>query len=92
MLIAPIRDRLQAAHLVVIPHDVLHALPFHALFDGARYLIDDFTISYAPSASVHRLCWAKPAAPQGGSLVMGVPDAQDAVHRRRSQRRGGHPA
>lgn len=76
VLIAPIRDRLQASHLVVIPHDVLHAVPFHALFDGTRYLIDDFTISYAPSASVHRLCWAKPAAPPGGSLVMGVPDAR----------------
>ena len=76
VLIAPIRDRLQATHLVVIPHDVLHALPFHALFDGTRFLIDDFTISYAPSASVHRLCWAKPAAPHGGALVMGVPDAR----------------
>ncbi len=76
VLIAPIRDRLTAAHLVVIPHDVLHMLPFHALFDGRRFLIDDFTISYAPSASVHRLCWAKPATWQGGALVMGVPDAK----------------
>ena len=76
VLIAPIRDRLHASHLVIIPHAVLHALPFHALFDGARFLIDDFTISYAPSASVHRLCWAKPAAAQGGALVMGVPDAK----------------
>jgi CHAT domain-containing protein len=76
MLIAPIRDRLKASHLVIVPHDVLHAVPFHALFDGARFLIDDFTISYSPSASVHRLCWAKPAAPQGGALVMGVPDAR----------------
>ena len=84
LLIAPIRDRLQASHLVVIPHDVLHTVPFHALFDGERFLIDDFTISYAPSASVHRLCWAKPAR-EGGSLVMGVPDARtpfiaDEVH------------
>ena len=76
MLIAPIRDRLQASHLVVVPHEALHTLPFHALFDGARFLIDDFTISYAPSASVYRLCRAKPAAPQGGALVMGVPDAR----------------
>lgn len=75
-LVAPIRDRLRAAHLVIVPHDVLHALPFHALFDGGRFLIDDFTISYAPSASVHRLCWAKPAAWLGGALVMGVPDAR----------------
>jgi CHAT domain-containing protein len=76
LLIAPIRDRLRASHLVVIPHDVLHSLPFHALFDGARFLIDDFTISYAPSASVHRLSWAKVPASQGGTLVMGVPDAK----------------
>jgi CHAT domain-containing protein/tetratricopeptide (TPR) repeat protein len=85
LLIAPIRNRLQASHLVVIPHGVLHTVPFHALFDGERFLIDDFTISYAPSASVHRLCWAKPAAREAGSLVMGVPDARapfiaDEVH------------
>ena len=74
-LIAPIRDRLQAEHLVVVPHDLLHYLPFHALFDGSRYLIDQFTISYAPSASVYRLCCAKRAEGEGASLIMGVPDA-----------------
>jgi CHAT domain-containing protein len=74
-LIAPIRDRLDAEHLVVIPHDLLHALPFHALFDGDRALIDDFTISYAPSASVYGLCCAKTAAGTGPALIMGVPDA-----------------
>ena len=76
LLIAPVRERLQASHLVVVPHNILHAVPFHALFDGTRYLIDDFTISYAPSASVHRLCAAKPAAAQSGALVMGVPDTR----------------
>lgn len=76
VLIAPIRSRLDASHLVIIPHDVLHTLPFHALLDGERFLIDDFTISYAPSASVHKLCCAKPAAWRGGALVMGVPDAR----------------
>jgi len=75
-LVAPIRDRLQAAHLVVVPHGELHALPFHALLDGARYLIDDFTVSYAPSASVHRLCMTKPATSTGTALIMGVPDPQ----------------
>ena len=74
-LIAPIRDRLQAKHLVVVPHDLLHYLPFHALFDGARFLIDQFTISYAPSASVYRLCCAKRSQGQGAPLIMGVPDA-----------------
>ena len=75
-LIAPIRDRLKASHLVVVPHDILHGLPFHALFDGERFLIDRFTVSYAPSASVYRLCYGKPAAAGGASLIMGVPDPQ----------------
>jgi CHAT domain-containing protein/Tfp pilus assembly protein PilF len=74
-LIAPIRDRLQAAHLVVVPHDVLHFLPFHALFDGQRCLIDEFTLSYAPSSSVYRLGWTKQAKSNGGALIMGVPDS-----------------
>jgi CHAT domain-containing protein len=75
-LIAPIRHRLRhAAHLVVVPHDVLHFLPFHALLDGDRYLIDEFSISYAPSSSVYRLCWTKPPQTTGGALIMGVPDA-----------------
>jgi CHAT domain-containing protein len=76
LLIAPVRDRLLgAAHLVVVPHDVLHFLPFHALFDGERYLIDEFSMSYAPSASVYRLCRTKPARSSGRALIMGVPDA-----------------
>jgi CHAT domain-containing protein len=74
-LIAPIRDQLRAAHLVVVPHDVLHFLPFHALFDGERFLIDEFTLSYAPSSSVYRLCRTKQAGANGGALIMGVPDS-----------------
>jgi CHAT domain-containing protein len=75
-LVAPIRDRLHAEHLVIVPHDLLHYVPFHALFDGARFLIDEFTISYAPSASVYRLCCAKRTEPEGEALIMGVPDAR----------------
>lgn len=73
-LVAPVRDRLTAEHLVVVPHGVLHYLPFHALFDGTRFLIDEFTISYAPSGGVFRLCGLKPAAHGRDSLIMGVPD------------------
>ncbi len=73
-LIGPVREWLTTRRLVVVPHDFLHYVPFHALLDGRRALIDDFVVSYAPSASVHHLCCAK--APSGeGSLVMGVPDA-----------------
>jgi CHAT domain-containing protein/tetratricopeptide (TPR) repeat protein len=75
LLIAPVRERLHAEHLVVVPHDVLHYVPFHALLDGSRPLIDDFTVSYAPSASVYRLCRTKRASVREGAVIMGVPDA-----------------
>lgn len=74
-LIAPIRNDLRAGHLVIVPHGILHCLPFHALFDGHGYLIDDFSISYAPSASVYSLCTLTGAAETERSLVLGVPDS-----------------
>ena len=77
-LIAPIRSRLDADHLVFVPHDLLHYVPFHALFDGTRHLIDSHSVSYAPSATIHALCQGRPARSHGASLVMGVPDATTA--------------
>lgn len=74
-LVAPL-GALPAQHLVVVPHGVLHYLPFHALFDGERYLIDAHTVSYAPSATVFALCQQKRAGATGAPLVMGIPDAQ----------------
>jgi hypothetical protein len=74
-LIAPVAsDIAAAAHLIIAPHGFLHYLPFHALFDGERYLGDRFSISYTPSASVYYLCSTKEAAPPAGALILGVPD------------------
>jgi CHAT domain-containing protein len=74
-LLAPVRRLLLTRHLVFVPHNALHYLPFHALFDGTRYLIDSYTISYAPSASVLILC-NRDLRRRGTlrSLVLGVPD------------------
>src|SRR5207249_4650328 len=55
-LLAPLRTRLQADHLIFVPHDVLHYVPFHALYDGPQHLIDSFSVSYAPSATIYGLC------------------------------------
>ncbi len=75
-ILAPLRGRLRAQHLVIVPHGVLHYVPFHALFDGAAYVIDSFTISYAPSSSIFALCQRKLSRTSGSSLVLGVPDAR----------------
>jgi CHAT domain-containing protein len=73
-LFSPLRPHIQAKQLVIVPDDFLHHFPFHALFDGERFLIDDFRISYAPSASVYYLCEGKPSSYSRESLVLGVPD------------------
>jgi CHAT domain-containing protein/tetratricopeptide (TPR) repeat protein len=46
-------------HLVIVPHGVLHYLPFHALYDGHRYLVERIIISIAPSAALYRVCLAR---------------------------------
>jgi tetratricopeptide (TPR) repeat protein len=75
LLIAPIRSWLRSSRLMIIPHGVLHYVPFAALHDRAtnRDLIDDFTITYAPSASSLRFLRAKESPVDGGSLVLGDP-------------------
>jgi CHAT domain-containing protein len=54
ILMRPVEGELSGKHhLVIVPHGILHYVPFHALiFDDGRYLIESFTLSYLPSASV----------------------------------------
>ncbi|OUC08352.1 hypothetical protein RY27_09510, partial [Litorilinea aerophila] len=52
LLIAPLASALSARRLLVIPYGSLHLLPFHALWDGRRYLLERYELSTAPSASV----------------------------------------
>jgi CHAT domain-containing protein len=73
-LIAPIRHLLNSRHIVFVQHGLLHYVPFHALHDGECYLIDRFSISYAPSASVYAHCQTKAVNVAGDSLILGVPD------------------
>jgi len=75
-LFASIRQKIKGRDLVIVPHELLHYVPFHALFDGDRYLIDSFTVSYAPSASIFAQCRRKHANKAGPCLLMGIPDAQ----------------
>jgi len=75
-ILAPIRAKLKGQRLIVVPHELLHYVPFHALFDGTQYLIDSLTISYAPSASIYVQHRRKEVNKTGCSLILGVPDRQ----------------
>lgn len=74
-VIAPLEpDLVGQQQLVVVPHGPLHGLPFHAFHDGERYLVDRFTISYAPSAGVYGACVqaARPLGDRG--VIVGIDD------------------
>jgi CHAT domain-containing protein len=73
-LFAPLRSFVQGKHLIFVPHGSLHFLPFHALKSGENYLCDDYSISYAPSATVFSLCQRKPEWASPRSLVLGIAD------------------
>lgn len=74
-LLAPVWPEVRDRHLLVVPHGPLHYVPFHALFDGDRYVVDASSVSYAPSASTYALCHRRPSArTRNGGLVLGIPD------------------
>jgi tetratricopeptide (TPR) repeat protein len=84
VLVAPVEELLQESglsdgasapgKLVIVPHGLLHQIPFHALFDGERYLLEQYEICYAPSARVYSLCQQQAPQVSDKALVMSVPD------------------
>jgi len=75
LLIAPLREKLRHARLILVPHGVLHYVPFAALMNPVthRYLIEDFTITNVPSISVLRLLRGRETPVDGRVLIIGDP-------------------
>ena len=73
MTFSMIEPRACGPRLIVIPHGPLHYVPFHALLDRRGYVIDRFEISYAPSATVLKLCRDKTEIPDHKFELSGFP-------------------
>ena len=71
-----IESKIGERNLVVVPHGALHYLPFQALHDGERYLIERREVSYTPSAVVLQQCLERPKHQFRSALLFGVPDEQ----------------
>src|SRR5947199_9639788 len=54
LLIAPVIALLPppTGYLTIVPYGLLHQLPFHALYDGSHFLVEDFQINYLPASSL----------------------------------------
>lgn len=77
-LLAPVVAQLRTPRLIVVPHGVLHYLPFCALgpaqSPGASpdLMLDRFSLRMLPSATV--LTFLKPSKRGGAALILGNPD------------------
>jgi CHAT domain-containing protein len=67
-------SKLKAKRLVVVPWGPLHYVPFVALWDGERYLVDRFEgLTTVPSASVLVMTRARARKGKGDVLALGNP-------------------
>ena len=75
-LLAPLVPHVHHSNLVIVPHGVLHFLPFATLWDEKerRYLGDAYALSYAPSSTVLKFARERKAQAVGPALVAGNPD------------------
>ena len=75
-LIGPLAGSIANRDLVIVPAGALNYVPFNALFDGKRYIIESREVVYSPSASV----WARLNSRQGkaptDALLMSYADAR----------------
>ena len=79
-LLAPLRDTLAGyTRLVIVPHGVLHYVPFHALFDGSEYVAAHWAVTYLPNAALLGATQTRPAA-QDGLLALGYSAGDTLPH------------
>ena len=74
-LFAPLKNFVGERDLVIVPVGATHYVPFHALFDGEHYLIEEREIVHAPGATVWRFLASKRQKKSDHALLIGYADA-----------------
>jgi len=78
LLIRPVADAIRGAdRLCIIPHNVLHYLPFGLLKHEETYLLEDYAVLYAPSVNIYAICREKRTPKRFSILALGNPDLGD---------------
>ncbi len=75
-LLQPILTDIGDRRLVVAPDRALHYVPFHALWDGERYLVEAHEVCIVPSAAMLMACLAQPLRDPHCAVLVGAPDAR----------------
>jgi CHAT domain-containing protein len=80
-LLRPLEAHIGASRsLLIVPHGALHYLPFAALSDGKRYLLEKQALHVLPSASVMKYLHASQSGKGAQMLVLGNPDLGNAKY------------
>lgn len=67
-LLKPLEAQLAASHrLIMVPYGALHYLPFHLLYSGRGYLVENYEVAVLPAASLVK---HRSAQRSGGALVL----------------------
>jgi len=74
ILVDGVMRHLPSEKIYIVPHGILHYLPFQALFSDGRYLIERHQIGYTPSASVLRYVLGTSKSRTKHLFALGNPD------------------
>lgn len=78
LLIEPALPHVRGKELLIVPHDVLHYLPYQSLVSSqGKYLIQDYPIYYLSSASLMQFTREKRRASRESALALGNPNLGD---------------
>jgi len=80
-LIEPVLPYIKTKLIIISPDSVLNYLPFEALQKNGRYLIEDYAIAYAPSASVLKICMDRNRNRREKVLAFGNPNLKNPAFR-----------
>ncbi len=73
-LLRPLESLVKGRNVVFVPFGKLHYLPFHALHNGSKYMIEEREISFSPSATVLQYCLEKDSHPPKNAFLVGFAD------------------
>jgi len=76
-LFRPLEDSLKTPQLIVVPHGMLHYIPFYALRGEKGYVVERHAVRMLPSAGVLKYLRGEKSAKPGDILAFGNPDLGD---------------
>jgi CHAT domain-containing protein len=86
-ILSPAQSAIKTSRLLIVPHDVLHYLPFGALRTGnGKWLVEAYGLATVPSASVLKFLAGKGASANDRVLAVGNPDLGPALALRYAER------